>query len=100
MTCQNCHQPLSASQWSKSETWKSCPNCSQDDGAQHVFHVFPSDFGQTDARSSSPHPEGPQSYCNECRGRGAVSLTKACADVTQGALTKAAPVAPTVRKKT
>ena len=99
MTCQNCSQALSVGQWSNDEAWKSCPRCSQEDGAQHVFHGFPGDYGKTTKRSSAAHPDGPQSHCNACRGRGVTTSTRACSEVVRGALTRAVPVAPLVRRR-
>lgn len=100
MQCANCSEELVESQWSDDEGWKSCPRCSTEEGsAVHVFHRYPSDYGQSVPRGSGPHPDGPQSHCLECRDRGAVGDTKLCPEVVRGALTKAAPVAPKVRHK-
>lgn len=66
--CKHCGKPLSESIYSKDRKYKSCPRCSEQNGNYHVFHQYPDDFGTTERRSTSIHPEGPQSYCVECRG--------------------------------
>lgn len=67
MNCSACSNKLNASQWSADQQWKSCPRCSQANGKEHVFYAYPANFGETEARASASHPNGPQSYCVECR---------------------------------
>lgn len=67
MNCRICKKPLNASQWSEAEDMKSCPRCSTTHGEKHVFYAFPDSFGETPARASAVHPDGPQSYCISCR---------------------------------
>lgn len=69
MNCNNCGKPLNESQYDATGAYKSCPRCSVADGSEHIFYPM-GEFGTTDARSSSVHPEGPQSYCSPCRGDG------------------------------
>lgn len=70
MACSVCKRSLSRAQWSKDGTLKSCPSCSQANGSKHVFFDYPSKFGTTQLRSTPSHPEGPQSHCSDCRGKG------------------------------
>lgn len=65
--CKHCGRPLSEAQWK--DGYKSCPMCSKLNGEYHVFHKYPDDFGVTERRSTAEHPEGPQSYCERCRGK-------------------------------
>jgi len=69
--CTHCNKPLNRSVYKTDATgaeFKSCPRCSTNNGAEHVFHPYPDAFGTTDRRTSGAHPEGPQSYCASCRG--------------------------------
>ena len=68
MRCINCKEELTKSVYNSERTLKSCPRCSQNNGKYHVFHPYPSDYGTTPLRSSSTNPDGPQSYCESCRG--------------------------------
>ena len=63
-----CGQPLRRAQWAGKYIWKSCPGCSQAHGKEHVFYRYPDKFGTTPQRATGQHPEGPQSYCQRCRG--------------------------------
>lgn len=65
--CIHCGKPLKDSQYSDDKCYKSCPKCSVDDGEEHIFYPM-DDFGTTPKRRTSVHPDGPQSYCQECRG--------------------------------
>jgi len=67
MKCKSCAVELNLSQWNESESLKSCPNCSSHHGLEHVYFKYPNEFGNTPRRSTPKHPEGPQSYCSECR---------------------------------
>lgn len=67
-TCNHCKKPLKESQYKNGKTLKSCPNCSQDNGNEHVYYKYPDEFGVTDLRSTASQPDGPQSYCTSCRG--------------------------------
>lgn len=83
MLCRVCERELNRAQWSKDETLKSCPHCSTKDGDQHVFFKYPQNFGTTPLRATPNHPEGPQSYCTECRADSVADLRHAiyCKDV-------------------
>lgn len=70
--CPACGAGLRKGVFVSGRAWKSCPECSGARG-EHVYRTYPDDFGTTEARSSDPNPDGPQSYCNACRGRGSVS---------------------------
>lgn len=67
MNCNVCNSKLNASRWSTDGDWKACPNCSNIEGKRHVYYPFPDRFGETPARASASNPNGPQSYCVECR---------------------------------
>ena len=69
-SCLVCGLPLNESQYSVNDDYKSCPKCSTENGKEHVYYTYPENFGITDKRSSAKNPEGPQSYCVPCRGRG------------------------------
>jgi hypothetical protein len=71
--CQHCGKPLEKSQYKKDNKYKSCPKCSRDNGKEHVFYEYPKKFGTTPTRSSRNSPEGAQSHCAACRGRGVVT---------------------------
>lgn len=68
--CKCCTQALNNAIFKeiKGRIYKSCPNCSRLNGEYHVFYPYPESFGTTKKRSSTLHPEGPQSYCERCRG--------------------------------
>jgi len=65
MICPICTKPLNEAQWKNG--YKSCPACSQNEGV-HIFYKYPDTFGTTPLRASQKHPDGPQSYCELCRG--------------------------------
>lgn len=71
-TCPACHGELRKGVFAGGRQWKTCPECSAARG-EHVFRRYPEDFGTTDRRASGTNPDGPQSYCQACRGRGQVS---------------------------
>jgi hypothetical protein len=68
MNCINCSKPLNETQYRKKRSLKSCPNCSTKNGKEHLFYPYPETFGTTPKRSSTTNPDGPQSYCQACRG--------------------------------
>lgn len=68
--CKVCGKYLNDSQYSKDGKYKSCPSCSTANGQEHVYYPYPESFGTTPKRATSNKPEGPQSYCTSCRGRG------------------------------
>lgn len=70
MLCKHCNKPLNEAQYRiiHGKKYKSCPRCSTTNGSYHVYYSYPESFGTTPARSSSGHPDGPQSYCVPCRG--------------------------------
>ena len=63
MYCNFCGKPLKDYQFNFDETMKSCPRCSVLDGEEHIYFPYPYMFGDTPARRSLNHPDGPQSYC-------------------------------------
>ena len=63
--CPTCHKPLNESQYHGA--YKSCPLCSQNAGI-HIYYLYPDAFGKTPLRATPAHPDGPQSYCQNCRG--------------------------------
>jgi hypothetical protein len=72
MSCTCCQGKLNSGMIKKRdsitrERYKSCPHCTQASGSVHVFHRYPSDFGNTPARVTARNPHGHQSYCNDCR---------------------------------
>ena len=81
--CRKCNKPLNESQY---RTWddieyKSCPKCSVKNGQEHVYYEYPMAFGESEKRASSNYPNGPQSYCISCRGRGESSRNgKLCSE--------------------
>jgi len=79
--CKCCGKPLSTSIFKKKRTMKSCPACSNANGEYHVFHPYPSDFGTTPLRATEKNPDGPQSYCQSCRGENAPRKGTECKDV-------------------
>ena len=85
MTCTHCGNILSEVQWKDSNNWKSCPHCSSRNGSEHIFYPYPESFGTTSARATREHPEGPQSYCTACRGKGEPDLAKSryCSDINE-----------------
>lgn len=68
--CRVCGLQLNRAQYRNNEQYKSCPNCSSENGEEHVYYENPGDFGETPLRATRNHPEGPQSYCVSCRGNG------------------------------
>lgn len=70
MLCKICGKLFSESQYSKDGKYKSCPRCSMLNGEEHVYYLYPNEFGTTAKRSSADHPDGPQSYCARHRPKG------------------------------
>jgi hypothetical protein len=81
--CAHCHKPLNNGQYSKDRKLKSCPQCSVEDGTQHVFYPCPDGFGRSEERVTDGNPDGDQSYCYKCRGREMSEKPVSCAAVTQ-----------------
>lgn len=73
--CKICGEYLNDSQYSVDGKYKSCPSCSTANGQEHVYYQYPDCFGTTPKRATCNKPEGPQSYCTDCRGRGASNTT-------------------------
>lgn len=67
--CKVCLRPLEVAQYSVDGTFKSCPNCSTNNGQEHIFYHCDY-FGYTDHRITGNNPDGIQSWCPPCRGRG------------------------------
>lgn len=67
MLCRKCGKPLNESQYSRDGRYKSCPRCSVLNGEEHVYFLYPNEFGTTVKRESAKHPDGPQSYCTNHR---------------------------------
>jgi len=65
--CKVCGKILNSSQYSNDGKFKSCPSCSKANGEEHVYYLYPDNFGTTLRRASSNRPEGPQSHCESCR---------------------------------
>ena len=63
VNCKHCGKPLNQSQYSSNKAYKSCPRCSEINGEEHIFFLYPKSFGDTTKRSSDNHPDGPQSWC-------------------------------------
>ena len=60
--CITCADALGLVRRSADDGWRSCPNCSVEDGRQHIFRPYPGAFGeQTDEVS------GREQYCRACR---------------------------------
>lgn len=67
--CKHCMELLEEAQYSSDGKYKSCPNCSQYNGKEHIY--YPCDyFGYTDRRITRNNPDGIQSWCEPCRGNG------------------------------
>lgn len=81
--CEHCGKPLRRSQYSSDDKLKSCPRCSTNDGKQHVFYDYPAGFGQSEARESEETPDGAQSHCVSCRGRGQERQPRRCAEISR-----------------
>lgn len=82
--CQKCNESLNKSQYRTNAggEYKSCPNCSSNNGKEHVYYKYPVCFGITDKRSSSEHPDGPQSHCTTCRFKKSWSVVgKLCTEL-------------------
>ena len=81
IACKYCNEQLNESQYKGK--YKSCPRCSTNEGEEHIFYPYPSAFGTTPKRASSNQPDGPQSYCTNCRssGEGPYVDGKKCSDL-------------------
>ncbi len=64
--CRICGKPLNEAQYSEDRAYKSCPNCSTNEGI-HIFYKYPEGFGTTELRITQNNPEGGQSHCKSCR---------------------------------
>lgn len=72
MACSCCGKQLNSGMVHKKDPetgkkYKSCPHCSDGNGREHIFHPYPSSFGNTPARKTARNPDGYQSYCIDCR---------------------------------
>lgn len=68
--CKHCGKPLKKAQNkhdANGNKFKSCPKCSQDNGDIHIYYKYPDYFGTSEKRVTKQHPDGPQSYCQNCR---------------------------------
>jgi hypothetical protein len=65
--CRVCNGRLNRSAYQQSNRWKSCPNCSNMHGSEHIYRPYPAAFGTTQKRESEEKPDGPQSHCSTCR---------------------------------
>jgi len=81
MNCRVCGERLNIGQFRRDKQYKSCPKCSTENGTEHVYYTYPNNFGITEKRASSIHPEGPQSYCVSCRGRGDTDEEVLCSEL-------------------
>jgi hypothetical protein len=68
MPCTHCHRPLNEGIYNATRTLKSCPNCSVNNGSEHVYYDRPAEFGTTHLRVTAANPDGDQSHCQACRG--------------------------------
>jgi len=68
MDCKHCQKPLATGIFKQNRTFKSCPNCSKNNGQYHVYYPYSAAFGTTPKRSTGVNPDGPQSHCIDCRG--------------------------------
>ncbi len=69
--CQICGKKLEEAQYRENDRYKSCPRCSRSNGEEHIYYLYPEEFGTTPLRATKAHPDGPQSYCESCRGNSA-----------------------------
>lgn len=72
MPCTCCNGRLNSGMIKKVDSttgaiYKSCPHCTHANGSEHVFHRYPSAYGNTPARVTASNPDGHQSYCKNCR---------------------------------
>jgi hypothetical protein len=74
-SCTACNVRLNRSRRDPSKRWKSCPNCSNRHGSEHVYRLYPDAFGTTPKRESEENPDGIQSYCYTCRQNQEPSFT-------------------------
>lgn len=68
-TCRVCGEKLNESQRVviNGMNYKSCPNCSSENGSEHVY--YPDElFGFSDKRETEKNSDGIQSHCTPCRG--------------------------------
>ena len=73
MNCTHCGRPLNQS--IRINEHKSCPSCSQNNSYnEHIFYPD-SVFGFTEHRITQNNPDGIQSHCTACRGRGSNTST-------------------------
>ena len=79
--CKVCAKKLNESQWRLGRSYKSCPKCSEANGSEHVFYEYPDNFGTTIHRVTSNNPDGAQSWCYKCRGRGHNFEQKLCSEL-------------------
>lgn len=70
--CTVCGRPLKEAQFRENERYKACPNCSKENGEQHVYYECSGEFGTTEACETSTNPNGYKSHCTTCRGKGNV----------------------------
>lgn len=82
MNCPHCTKPLTESIEIPGGALKSCPQCSRHRG-EHVFLRLPDDFGTTEARVTSRHDDGRQSWCAACRAKRRAPFGKLCRTVVQ-----------------
>lgn len=70
MSCSVCNQKLNSGMIRKvkdGKKYKTCPHCTAQNGNEHVYHEYPSEFTTSERRKSSNNIEGWQSWCNSCR---------------------------------
>ena len=78
--CATCGRLLRRSFLSADQLWKSCPQCSGLNGAEHVYRLYPKDFGTSEAREAAGVEDGMQSWCLRCRLQQAVDEPKNCSE--------------------
>jgi len=93
--CRACGERLRKSIFVGGRAWKSCPNCSgENSNLEHIYYPYPEDFGTTEERASGPNPDGPQSYCTQCRERGTLSGKRILCREVQAALARGTGARP------
>lgn len=65
--CITCAEALARARRSADEQWKSCPNCSLEDGREHIFYRYPDDFGDTQMTAGEADAGAGDGWCAACR---------------------------------
>jgi hypothetical protein len=74
--CKACYKPLENAVYAEKRNWKSCPQCSAQNGEFHVFYEYPRAFATTETKSAA---KGAKGLCNACRdGERALTEARLC----------------------